>query len=102
MYLAICVQRMDFNPRSYVGATGNCQKWFKSHKPKPELVAQMINAVNQQKQSKQWQEGNGKFIPNPYTWLNGERWLDELPKSESELFAGTELSEEDKKYSNFI
>lgn len=81
---------------------GNCQKWFKSHKPKPELVAQMINAVNQQKQSKQWQEGNGKFIPNPYTWLNGERWLDELPKSESEPFAGTELSEEDKKYSNFI
>lgn len=58
---------------------GNCQKWFKSHKPKQELVEQMITAINQQKDSKQWQEDNGKFIPNPYTWLNGERWCDELP-----------------------
>lgn len=34
----------------------------------------LLQAVEQQKQSRQWQEDNGRFIPNPTTWLNQERW----------------------------
>jgi len=34
-------------------------------------------AVEKQKQWAQWQKDSGQFIPNPATWLNQERWLDE-------------------------
>lgn len=62
---------------------GNCQKWFKSHKPDADLVNQMVKAVEQQKASKQWQKDGGKYIPYPQTWLNGGRWEDELPPGET-------------------
>ena len=42
----------------------------------------MIEAVEKQKDSKQWKEANGQYIPHPSTWLNGERWEDELEPSE--------------------
>ena len=28
--------------------------------------------------SEQWTKDNGKFVPHPTTWLNGERWNDEI------------------------
>lgn len=37
----------------------------------------LIPAVERQKQSRQWQKDGGQFIPNPSTWLNQGRWLDE-------------------------
>lgn len=43
--------------------------------PKVKL-RQILEAVEKQKQWRQWQEG---FIPNATTWLNGERWDDILP-----------------------
>ena len=30
------------------------------------------------KQTEQWKKDNGKFIPYPATWLNQERWTDEI------------------------
>lgn len=60
---------------------GNCEKWFSSHKPSNELVTMMCDAIDQQKQSDQWSKDNGKFVPYPYTWLNGQRWEDELKQS---------------------
>lgn len=60
---------------------GNCEKWFATHKPDQATVLKMVNAINQQKQSKQWQDSDGKYIPHPYTWLNGKRWEDELRPS---------------------
>lgn len=38
----------------------------------------LIAAVNAQKQSQQWTNDNGQYIPNPATWLNQGRWEDEL------------------------
>jgi hypothetical protein len=38
----------------------------------------LVPAVEQQKQSKQWQKDEGQFIPNPSTWLNQGRWDDDL------------------------
>lgn len=39
----------------------------------------LLEAISQQKKSRQWQEDGGRFIPNPSTWLNQERWGDVLP-----------------------
>lgn len=47
-----------------------------------EMLKTMIEAVEKQKDSKQWKEANGQYIPHPSTWLNGERWEDELEPSE--------------------
>lgn len=49
-------------------------------RPDAELLEKMLAAVEQQKQSTQWQEKKGRFIPNPATWLNQERWDDELQR----------------------
>lgn len=38
----------------------------------------MIRAVMAQKQSGQWLRDNGRYIPNPATWLNQGRWDDEI------------------------
>lgn len=42
----------------------------------------LIDAVEQQKQSLQWQKENGAYIPNPATWLNQGRWEDKLPSDD--------------------
>lgn len=61
-----------------------CKNWFKSHKPKEDLVQQMIEAVEQQKKSKQWSDP--QYIPHPYTWLNQGRWEDELTPTKDSTF----------------
>ena len=40
------------------------------------ILNKMINAVINQKKTEQWQ--NIKYIPHATTWLNGERWEDEI------------------------
>jgi len=40
------------------------------------LLDKMILAIGQQKKTDQWK--NPQYIPHPSTWLNGERWEDEL------------------------
>ena len=61
-----------------------CRNWFKSHKPKEDLVQKMIEAVEEQKKSKQWSDP--QYIPHPYTWLNQGRWEDELTPSKESTF----------------
>ena len=41
----------------------------------------LVPAVEAQKKSRQWTEENGRFIPNPATWLNQGRWEDEVQTS---------------------
>ena len=38
----------------------------------------IMSALSKQKASDQWIKDGGKFIPHPTTWLNGERWNDEV------------------------
>ena len=49
----------------------------KAYRSVNEPVDVLIEAVERQKQSKQWREENGRFIPNPATWLRQGRWMDE-------------------------
>ncbi len=43
--------------------------------PDQALFARMLDAITVQKVSDTWRRG---FIPHPATWLNGERWTDEV------------------------
>ncbi len=43
-----------------------------------ELFRTIIGAVRDQKEFL-WHETEVRFIPYPASWLNGERWADELP-----------------------
>ena len=44
----------------------------------------LVSAIEMQKRSEQWQTENGRFIPNPATWLNQGRWEDELTAKKQE------------------
>ena len=55
---------------------GEAKKAFAKVKGVP--VETLIEAVERQKQSKQWKADGGQYIPNPATWLNQERWEDDL------------------------
>ena len=49
-------------------------------KQKPDLKV-CLEALKQHKKSDQWQKDEGQFIPHASTWINGERWLDEVSSS---------------------
>lgn len=48
-----------------------------------EQFERLMAALETTKKSEQWQRDSGRFIPHPSTWLNDERWNDEL-RHESE------------------
>lgn len=52
------------------------RKCFEKAKVDQELLDKMLKAIAQQKKSTQWQKA--EYIPHPSTWLNGERWDDEV------------------------
>jgi len=41
------------------------------------LLPIMLKTLEVQKQSSQWKNEHGRFIPHPATWLNGHRWEDD-------------------------
>lgn len=54
------------------------QKSWKKINPSLELFEKILKALEMVKQTEQWKKDNGKFIPYPATWLNQERWNDEI------------------------
>lgn len=55
------------------------RKAFDKRKPGKRLLADMLLALDSQKQSEQWRKQGGQFIPHPSTWLNEGRWQDGEP-----------------------
>lgn len=55
------------------------QSWEKKHPP----IEQVLKAVAEQRNSDQWTKDGGQYIPNPATWLNQQRWLDEVSNGSS-------------------
>lgn len=54
----------------------------------------LINAaVERYKKTDQWQENNGRYIPDPDTFLQAERWTDEIRVSEAVELADKEKQE---------
>ena len=60
----------------------NVKKWFTKNKPNEELFNKIMNGLGKFKNSEDWSKDNGKFIPYPSTWLNQERWEDEIQEQE--------------------
>lgn len=52
--------------------------WNKAKLPPLQTI---LKSIEKQKKSSQWLEQDGKFIPYPSSWLNKERWNDELQSS---------------------
>lgn len=55
---------------------GQAVKAWDKLKPDMELCKIMADAIRVQMRSEQWQDP--RHIPHPSTWLNGERWNDEI------------------------
>lgn len=67
-------------------AKPNALKAWRKIKPNNLLAAEIMDGLKKHKASRQWQEDNGRFIPHPATFLNQERWKDEVEsKKESVL-----------------
>lgn len=69
--------------KAYPKKTGKqyALKAWNKIKPTAELHERIMQAVDAQKRSDQWRRENGRYIPNPSTWLNGgyldafDHWL---------------------------
>ena len=59
-----------------VGKKAARSSWNKI-KPDAELHDKIMTAIGRARVTDQWQRENGRFIPNPTTWLNQGRWDDE-------------------------
>ena len=51
--------------------------WMKI-KPDAQLNDEIIKGLQKFLTCEQWVKDDGRFIPHPTTWLNGERWRDEV------------------------
>ena len=66
---------------------GRAEKLFVRLKPDHRLLDTMLTAIEQAKGSEQWQRDQGRYIPNPSTWLGQRRWEDE-PFPDSPAYCG--------------
>lgn len=57
---------------------GAAEKAWDKIKPGKALLSLILSALDQQKACEQWQRENGRYIPNPATWLNQKRWEDDI------------------------
>ena len=71
---------------------GAAEKAFDKIKPTQQVFERMLSAIEKQKNSAQWKKDNGQYIPNPATWLNQQRWEDEV----------TTASVTDKRYADIL
>lgn len=54
---------------------------WKKLKATPELLDVILKAIEQQSAALRWTPDRRQYIPFPATWLNGERWNDEVSNS---------------------
>lgn len=57
---------------------GDARKSFLKIAPSEALLGEMLAAIAAASASFQWKKDKGQYIPNPATWLNQQRWEDEL------------------------
>lgn len=63
-------------------------KAFKSRKPNPILVGEMIASIQLMKDSGEWANDRQKYIPYPASWLRAGGWKDEIapPKPQGKVW----------------
>lgn len=72
-------KRFDEFWTAYPKKVGKKAAWSSWNKLRPdaELHDKIMTAIGKARATDQWQRENGRFIPNPATWLNQGRWDDE-------------------------
>ena len=70
-------------------------KAFSKIDPDEELMEQILNAIEIQKQSDQWSKDGGQFIPLPATWLNNKRWEDDVLPSTRKIVPAQDFPQRD-------
>jgi len=65
---------------------GDAEKAWKAISPGTDLIAKILNALLQAKQSKDWAKESGKYIPYPASWLRAKGWEDEYAVREGKRF----------------
>lgn len=70
--------------------------WMNMRVHSEEQYALINAAVERYKKTNQWQEENGRYIPDPDTFLQDERWTDEIKLSEAVQAADSEAQEKDE------
>lgn len=63
-----------------VGKKMALKAWNKIN-PDDKLWTLIQTAIETQKKMEQWTKDKGRFIPHASTWLNQERWEDEVPEN---------------------
>jgi len=66
-----------------IGKQKTLEIWIKI-KPDQSLLKKMLEKIELFKQTDQWKKDRGQFIPHPATWLNQERWEDEIDVKQSD------------------
>lgn len=67
--------------------------WMNMRVHSEEQYALINSAVERYKKTNQWQEENGRYIPDPDTFLQDERWTDEIKLPEAVQAADKEAQE---------
>lgn len=58
--------------------------WKKTSGALPPIET-MLSALDWQSQCQQWTKDGGQYVPNPATYINQMRWLDEPPQTQAQL-----------------
>lgn len=56
----------------------DARKVWEKLKPSAELRLTLMTALGSHRLSRDWTKDDGQYVPMASTWLNGERWTDEL------------------------
>lgn len=64
-------------------AKADAQKAWKKIKLTASLINTIFASLEKFKQSGEWKRNNGQYIPYPASWLNGQRWEDEIIEERS-------------------
>lgn len=56
----------------------DARKAWEKLKPSAELRHTLMTALGNHRISRDWTKDDGQYVPMASTWLNGERWTDEL------------------------
>jgi uncharacterized protein YdaU (DUF1376 family) len=67
-------------------AKPEAKKAWTNLKPDEELIARILTALTETKRTPDWTREQGRFVPHPSTWINQQRWEDELSTAESGSF----------------
>lgn len=72
-------------------AKANARKAWDKLKPSTELRQTLMTALGSHRLSRDWTKDDGQYVPMASTWLNGERWHDELAPATGKTSTFTNL-----------